>query len=293
MRAFGVLRRGGGVQIWPPSSASSFCSNSPYRGRCRTAYSLPGGVARPESNVFSFGVHRSGRLRPATVAPLRSHVPRPKTIELRVTCLSSERRPRLGNRGLGIQSSTREDGSKSGDLQGTLSPNAVASCVLTCLMRPCALHRSLQMPNICACGCGQRVAYYGIYRKGHQPPGTSRDPAGKQKAANDINNPINNPINHPIYNPIYNPIYKPINNKRVQEATRVENEERITKMGKDEPIITEAMAADIAETLSTSPLPIFKGLTPRGVPAARKRPRPAGGRCVRLLLRLHGPSDRG
>jgi hypothetical protein len=116
-------------------------------------------------------------------------------------------------------------------------------------MRPCALHRSLQMPNKCACGCGQRVAFAGCYRKGHQPLGTPCDRAGKHKAHNDINNPINNPINGPI------------NNKRVQEAARVENEERITKMCKDEPYITEAMACSIAETLSTSPLPIFKGLT--------------------------------
>jgi hypothetical protein len=61
-------------------------------------------------------------------------------------------------------------------------------------MRPCALHRSLQMV-MCACGrCGLRVAYRGVYRKGHQPFGTSRDPDGKQKIANDIKNPINNPI---------------------------------------------------------------------------------------------------
>ena len=72
------------------------------------------------------------------------------------------------------------------------------------------------------------------------------DPSRKAKAHNDITNPINNLINNPI------------KNKRMQEAARVENEERITKMGKDEPIITEAMAAATADKLSTSPLPIFK-----------------------------------
>ena len=63
-----------------------------------------------------------------------------------------------------------------------------ASCVLTCLMRPCALHRSLQMPSKCACGCRQRVTWPGNYRKGHQPLGTSCDRSGKQKAHNDIIN---------------------------------------------------------------------------------------------------------
>ena len=49
--------------------------------------------------------------------------------------------------------------------------------------------------------------------------------------------------------------------RECKRLPRVENEERITKMCKDEPLISEAMAAAIAETLSTSPLPIFKGLT--------------------------------
>ena len=104
-----------------------------------------------------------------------------------------------------------------------------------------------------------------MYRKGHQPDGTSRDPDGKSKDLNDkwypINNPIYNPINNPINNPIKNPIYSKIHSKRRQEAARIENEERIAKMSKDEPIISEAMAAATADTLSTSPLPIFNGCT--------------------------------
>ena len=49
------------------------------------------------------------------------------------------------------------------------------------------------MPSKFACGkCGLLVSKGGNYRKGHQPLGTSCDPAGKAKAYNDINNPINN-----------------------------------------------------------------------------------------------------
>ena len=70
----------------------------------------------------------------------------------------------------------------------------------------------------------------------------SRDPDGKNMDLNDKWNPVNGP--------------------RVQEAARIdENEERIAKMPKDEPIISEAMAAAKADTLSTLPLPIFKGCT--------------------------------
>ena len=42
------------------------------------------------------------------------------------------------------------------------------------------------MPSRCACGeCGRFVKGSGIFVKGHQPAGTSNDPLGKQKAAND------------------------------------------------------------------------------------------------------------
>jgi hypothetical protein len=58
------------------------------------------------------------------------------------------------------------------------------------------------MPNFCPCGCGLNVSKLGVYRKDHQPLGTPRDPQGKDKAANDINNPIWNPINNPINGPI-------------------------------------------------------------------------------------------
>ena len=111
----------------------------------------------------------------------------------------------------------------------------------------------LPMPTYCPCRCGLNVSKKGVYRKDHQPAGTSRDPQGKEKAANAISNPIHNPIN--------NPINGPINNKRTQEKARIENEERIAKMSKDEPIISEAMAAATADTLSTSPLPIFQDCT--------------------------------
>lgn len=54
------------------------------------------------------------------------------------------------------------------------------------------------MPSRCPCGCGRAVKGLGIYVKGHQPAGTSRDPLGKEKADNDRKNPIYNPINNPI-----------------------------------------------------------------------------------------------
>ena len=147
-----------------------------------------------------------------------------------------------------------------------------------------------EMPTKCAYGCGLRVQFSGVYRKGHQPVGTSPDPAGLVKAANDYHNPIN----HPIHNPIHNPINNPINNKRVQEAAREENEERIARIAKDEPFITEAMAAATADTPSRRCLgSSSRAAHSRSSCSSRKRPQPAGGRYIRLLLRLHGPSDQG
>jgi hypothetical protein len=101
------------------------------------------------------------------------------------------------------------------------------------------------MPTYCACGCGLRVSYAGAYRKGHQPAGTSRDPEGKIKAASAIHNPINNPIN----------------NRKVQERARVENEERIAKMPKQEDVISEAGAAMLAKELSTTATGSLDGCT--------------------------------
>ena len=69
------------------------------------------------------------------------------------------------------------------------------------------------MPSRCACGeCGRFVKGSGIFVKGHQPAGTSNDPLGKQKAAND----------------------------KVQQRAREEAEERISKMSKHEAVLTEA-----------------------------------------------------
>ena len=76
LQALEVLRCGGGVWVWPSFSATSSASVPPSVG-CRTRNP---GVARPKSNVFSFGVHRFGCLHPTTMAPLRSHVPRPKLV---------------------------------------------------------------------------------------------------------------------------------------------------------------------------------------------------------------------
>ena len=78
-----------------------------------------------------------------------------------------------------------------------------------------------------------------MYCKGHQPNGMSRDPDGKHKDLNDK----------------WSPVHGLINNKRMREAARIENEEHITKMPKDEPVISEGLAAATADTFSTCPLP--------------------------------------
>ena len=97
------------------------------------------------------------------------------------------------------------------------------------------------MPAKCACGCGLPVAFKGVFRKGHQPAGMSRDPAGKDKALNDT--------------------WNPIKNAKLQEHARVDNEERIVKMAKPEGIISEADADKLAEKLSTTPRLDFNGAT--------------------------------
>ena len=82
------------------------------------------------------------------------------------------------------------------------------------------------MPSRCACGeCDRFVKGSGIFVKGHQPAGTSNDPLGKQKAANDAND------------------------AKVQQRAREEAEERIAKMPKSEPMLTEAEAAEKAEEI--------------------------------------------
>ena len=48
------------------------------------------------------------------------------------------------------------------------------------------------MPSRCPCGCLTFVKGSGIYVKGHQPVGTSRDPLGKDRAQNATSNPIKN-----------------------------------------------------------------------------------------------------
>ena len=94
------------------------------------------------------------------------------------------------------------------------------------------------MPSVCACGtCGLQVSNPGVFRKGHQPAGTSRDPDGKEKARNDVNN------------------------AKVQERARVDNEERIAKMPKHEDILSEANAAALAEELSTTATGALQGCT--------------------------------
>jgi len=106
------------------------------------------------------------------------------------------------------------------------------------------------MPAKCACGCGLQVAFKGVFRKGHQPAGMSRDPAGQAKALNDK------------WSPIWNPIKNPIKNAKLQERARVDNEERIAKMAKPEGIVSEADADKLAEKLSTTVTHIeFNGAT--------------------------------
>ena len=40
------------------------------------------------------------------------------------------------------------------------------------------LQKFFKMPGKCECGCNERVAFKGMFKKGHQPEGTSRDPEG-------------------------------------------------------------------------------------------------------------------
>ena len=94
------------------------------------------------------------------------------------------------------------------------------------------------MPTTCACGCPKRVTFKGMYAKGHQPAGTSRDPNGKSKALDDKWNPSKNLK--------WNPINTPINNAKKQKKYREENEARINAMGGDEKILTDDQAKKVA-----------------------------------------------
>eukprot|EP00324_Dicrateria_rotunda_P011324 CAMPEP_0206174652 /NCGR_PEP_ID=MMETSP1474-20131121/52699_1 /ASSEMBLY_ACC=CAM_ASM_001110 /TAXON_ID=97495 /ORGANISM="Imantonia sp., Strain RCC918" /LENGTH=297 /DNA_ID=CAMNT_0053584359 /DNA_START=89 /DNA_END=979 /DNA_ORIENTATION=- len=100
----------------------------------------------------------------------------------------------------------------------------------------CAPSVRTRMPNTCACGCGLRVSFKGVYRKDHQPAGTSRDPEGKSKERNDH----------------HNQIWGPISSAKVQERARLENEARIANMAKSEGILSESDAATLAEEISTT-----------------------------------------
>jgi len=114
------------------------------------------------------------------------------------------------------------------------------------------------MPSRCPCGCGRFVKGSGIYVKGHQPAGTSRDPLGKDKAHNDrnnpiwnpINNPIWNPINNPIYSPIYSPIYNPIYAKKRKMERRADAEAYLLEHGRTGILSTSKRRA-IAEGIAT------------------------------------------
>jgi len=86
----------------------------------------------------------------------------------------------------------------------------------------------------CKCGCGRRVAYSGTYCAGHAPAGTSRDPHGKNKAANAKWNPISNAK--------WNPINAPINSAKVQKCAEDEAVKRINEMSKNEKALTLAEA---------------------------------------------------
>ena len=85
-----------------------------------------------------------------------------------------------------------------------------------------------QMPSKCKCGkCGLNVPFSGMYRKGCNPAGTSRDPQGKMKAANDRNSPIHN--------------------AKVQKRARDEHMARINEFSKVEKGLTLEEADEKAE----------------------------------------------
>ena len=83
-----------------------------------------------------------------------------------------------------------------------------------------------QMPSKCKCGkCGLNVPFSGMYRKGCNPAGTSRDPQGKMKAANDRSN------------------------AKVQKRARDEAVARINEFSKVEKALTLAEADEKAEVI--------------------------------------------
>ena len=93
------------------------------------------------------------------------------------------------------------------------------------------------MPTFCACAfnCRKRVAFKGMYAKGHQPAGTSSDPDGKLKALQDKWNPTTNLK--------WNP------NAKKQKKYREENEARINELGGDEKILTDEQAMKVAKDI--------------------------------------------
>ena len=102
------------------------------------------------------------------------------------------------------------------------------------------------MGAFCACAfnCRKRVAFKGMYAKGHQPAGASRDPDGKHKALNDK------------WNPSTSAKWNPIKNAKKQKKYREENEARINEMGGDEKILTDEQAMKVAKDIMYSEGPL-------------------------------------
>ena len=85
----------------------------------------------------------------------------------------------------------------------------------------------------CACGCGERVARANCFKPNcPRPAGTSRDPEGKIKIDNAMNNPSNN--------------------AKRQKRAHEEAVARIALMSKFEKPITWAQAVEVAREIMES-----------------------------------------
>ena len=94
------------------------------------------------------------------------------------------------------------------------------------------------MPSRCPCGCRTATGRVGVYVKGHQPAGTSRDPLGKVRASSKK------------WNPIKNKKWNPINSKKRKTERRKDAEAYLIKHGRTG-ILSNTERQGIAHSIAT------------------------------------------
>ena len=94
------------------------------------------------------------------------------------------------------------------------------------------------MPSRCPCGCRTATGRVGVYVKGHQPAGTSRDPLGKVRAS------------RMKWNPIKNKKWNPINSKKRKTERRKDAEAYLIKHGRTG-ILSNTERQGIAHSIAT------------------------------------------